>query len=98
MHLLRSDQMMCVYRDHSTSSIPDPCISLTLGHTRCGHSLVTGVLLQWMVVSRVFTLGQGVLTRRLIAAIEEDLRHSRLGYEAFFKCKFAAQTGLSLRE
>lgn len=48
-------------------------------------SLVTGVLAQWLIVSRVVTLAQGVLTRRLIHDIQEDLRHSRLGYEAFFK-------------
>lgn len=40
---------------------------------------------QWLFVSRVVTLVQGVLTRRLIHSIEEDMRHSRLGYEAFFK-------------
>lgn len=60
-------------------------VLLTCYCTRAGHSLVTGVLLQWLVVSRAFTLAQGMLTRRLITAIQEDIRHSRLGYEAFFK-------------
>lgn len=52
---------------------------------RAPCSMLTGLLAQWLFVSRFFTLTQGMLTRRLIQDIEEDMRYSRGGYETYFK-------------